>query len=190
MSLVVLSGPVRGGKSSMAESLAAGRGYRVVVAVAGWEGDEEIARRIAAHAGSRPSSWETRTVGADPSWIADVPCEAVLVLDCLGTLVGTIAHEEVGDGPLADMAAESRAQDRTDALVHALLQRRGDTVVVTNEAGWGVVPPSASGRLFRDLLGRANRALVDGSGAAYLVVDGRVLDLKALPLAPSWPDID
>jgi len=58
---------------------------------------------------------------------------------------------------------------------------------VTNEAGWGVVPATAAGRLFRDLLGRANRMLVERADAAYLVVAGRVLDLHALPAAPEWP---
>ena len=36
----------------------------------------------------------------------------------------------------------------------------GDTIVVTNEVGDGVVPAYGSGRLFRDVLGRANHALV------------------------------
>ena len=57
-----------------------------------------------------------------------------------------------------------------DHVVAWLVSRRGDTMVVTNEVGDGVVPAYARGRVFRDVLGRANRALVDGADAAYLCV--------------------
>jgi adenosylcobinamide kinase/adenosylcobinamide-phosphate guanylyltransferase len=187
MSLVVLTGPVRSGKSAAAESLATARGSRVTLAVAGWDGDEEMERRIEAHRAARPDGWDVRLVGPEASWVADVPPDAVLVLDCLGTLVGTIAHEAAGEAEVASADAERDSQWRCDALVDALLEREGDTVVVTNEAGWGVVPSSASGRLFRDLLGRANRALIAAAEAAYLVVGGRLLDLSHLPAEAAWP---
>lgn len=190
MSLVVLSGAVRSGKSAAAERMAARRGLPVVVAAAGWEGDEEMERRISAHRDARPERWTTRVVGPDGAWVADVPDGATLVLDCLATLVGTIAYEEAGDSDVASHEMERTAAARVDALVAALLARAGDTVVVTNEAGWGVVPASASGRLFRDLLGRANRSLVSAADAAYLVVDGRFIDLAALPAEPEWPAED
>ena len=69
-----------------------------------------------------------------------------------------------------------------------LVSRRGDTVVVTNEVGGGVVPAYALGRVFRDVLGRANRALVDGADAAYLCVAGRLVDLHARPTQAIWPE--
>ena len=74
--------------------------------------------------------------------------------------------------------------------MEALTSRGGDTVIVTNEAGWGVVPASASGRLFRDLLGRANRALIDAADAAWLVVGGRLIELTDLPGEAAWPAED
>jgi adenosylcobinamide kinase/adenosylcobinamide-phosphate guanylyltransferase len=188
VSMVVLTGAVRAGKSAAAERLAASRKAPVVVAVAGWGGDEEMGRRIEAHRGSRPLQWEVREVEADPAWIADVPRSAVLVLDCLATLIGRIAWEAAGEAELASADMERQAGARADALVRALAARTGDTVVVTNEAGWGVVPATAAGRLFRDLLGRANRELIASSGAAYLVIDGRMLDLAMLPAEPAWPD--
>lgn len=188
MSLVVLSGAARSGKSAAAERLALSRGAGVVTAVAGWDGDEEMARRIEAHQGTRPEGWETRLVTSGPGWIAEVGDDSVLLLDCLATLIGAIAYEEVGEAEVASRSEEAAAQSHADALVEALLERAGDTIVVSNEAGWGVVPSSAAGRLFRDLLGRANRALIARADAAYLVVDGRFLDLKALPSEPVWPD--
>jgi adenosylcobinamide kinase/adenosylcobinamide-phosphate guanylyltransferase len=187
MALVVLTGAVRSGKSAAAETMALSRGGPVVVAVAGWDGDEEMARRIEAHRVTRPDTFSVIEVGPDPGWVADVPGGAVLVLDCLATLVGAIAWASAADAEVATAGQETRASEAVEALTDALLTRIGDTIVVTNEAGWGVVPATAAGRLFRDLLGRANRALVEAADAAYLMVDGRCLDLRDLPAVPTWP---
>jgi adenosylcobinamide kinase/adenosylcobinamide-phosphate guanylyltransferase len=187
MALVVLTGAVRSGKSAAAESMAMSRGGLVVVAVAGWDGDEEMARRIEAHRATRPGTFSVIEVGPDPGWLDGVPVESVLVLDCLATLVGALAWESAADVEVATEEQETRASEGTVALTDALLARVGDMIVVTNEAGWGVVPATAAGRLFRDLLGRANRRLVEAADAAYLMVDGRCLDLRDLPAVPTWP---
>jgi adenosylcobinamide kinase/adenosylcobinamide-phosphate guanylyltransferase len=186
MSLILLTGAVRSGKSALAEKLAGSRAHDVVVAAAGWEGDDEMRRRIEAHRLSRPETWTTVAASVEPSWVAAVPVSAVLLLDCLGTLVSHACFEEVGETEVAPPGAEVAVADRVDALVTALIDRRGDTIVVSNEAGWGVVPEWPSARIFRDVLGRATRRLADAAEAAYLVVDGRCLDLKALPDNPGW----
>jgi adenosyl cobinamide kinase/adenosyl cobinamide phosphate guanylyltransferase len=49
---------------------------------------------------------------------------------------------------------------------------------VTNEVGFGVVPPSSLGRAFRDLLGRANQACAARADDVYLVVAGIPLAIK------------
>jgi adenosylcobinamide kinase/adenosylcobinamide-phosphate guanylyltransferase len=187
MALVVLTGAVRSGKSAAAEAMALARGGPVVVAVAGWDGDEEMTRRIEAHRATRPDTFSAIEVDPDPGWLDGVPGEAVLVLDCLATLVGALAWESAADAEVATAEQETRASGAVEALTDALIARTGDTIVVTNEAGWGVVPATAAGRLFRDLLGRANRTLVEEADAAYLMVDGRCLDLRDLPATPAWP---
>jgi len=185
--LVLLTGAVRSGKSAAAERMAAERGGPVVVAVAGWAGDEEMQRRVAVHQALRPADWTTVVATPDHAWISDVPEGAVLVLDCLGTLVSTMCYEEIGESEFASAHAETAVTARVDALVAALLARAGDCVIVSNEAGWGVVPAWPVARVFRDALGRANRRLTQAADAAYLVIDGRFLDLRALPESPVWP---
>jgi adenosylcobinamide kinase/adenosylcobinamide-phosphate guanylyltransferase len=184
---VLLTGAVRSGKSAAAERLATQRGRPVVVAVAGWEGDEEMRRRVAAHQALRPADWSTVAATTDPVWIAAVPDDAVLVLDCFGTLVSNACFEQIGDTEVASAAAEEAIVARIDALVAALVAREGDCVIVSNETGWGVVPAYPLARVFRDVLGRANRALTAAADAAYLVIDGRFLDLRALPETVGWP---
>jgi adenosylcobinamide kinase/adenosylcobinamide-phosphate guanylyltransferase len=187
MSLVLLTGPVRSGKSAAAETLATRHGGAVVVAVAGWDGDGEMERRIEAHRAGRPADWVTIDAGSGTGWLDAVPDDAVLLLDCLGTLVANICHEEVGDAEVASEGSEAAVSARVDALVQRLLARDGDSVIVSNETGWGIVPVWPGSRVFRDELGRANRRLVEGADAAYLVIDGRFLDLRALPTQPAWP---
>ncbi len=185
MALVVLTGGVRSGKSRAAEDLASARGGAVVVAVAGRVTDVEMAERIARHRADRPAGWVTLEIAgtAPKEWLADVDPSAVLIVDCLGTLVTDLLW---GDGS-EDVDADA-AEAVVDALVAALIARKGDTVVVTNEVGMGVVPVSAAGRVFRDVLGRANARLVGAADAAYLCVAGRSIDISAAPDRPAWPN--
>ena len=55
--------------------------------------------------------------------------------------------------------------------------RERPTVVVTNEVGLGVVPQTALGRAYRDLLGRVNAVFAAEAEHAYLMIAGRALEL-------------
>lgn len=189
MSLLVVTGGARSGKSTAAVRLVSQRGGEVVVAVAGAASDEEMRRRIEAHRRERRVGWSTLELGDDPLQdLRKVPDSACLLLDCLGSVVARIVSEEaIGDLEVASESAEERVRSRVSEVVEWLVRRRGDTVVVTNEVGGGVVPPYPDGRLFRDELGRANRRLVDVADGAWLVVAGRCLDLATQPVEPDWP---
>lgn len=50
------------------------------------------------------------------------------------------------------------------------LARGGTTLVVTNEVGIGVHPPTALGPWYRDALGRANALLATATGEVVLLV--------------------
>ena len=68
------------------------------------------------------------------------------------------------------------------ALVEALVGRRGHTVVVSDEVGLSVHPPTAVGRWFVDALGAVNRAVVAVADETWLVVAGRVVALAPEPV--------
>jgi adenosylcobinamide kinase/adenosylcobinamide-phosphate guanylyltransferase len=185
MSLVVFTGGVRSGKSSAAQELARLRvfdGARVVVATFGDAiGDPEMAARVARHQADRPQEFTVLEASDAVSWLGDVPADALLVVDCLGTLISRLMAQLPSD------ASTQRVEAAAAAVVSELASRAGDTIVVTNEVGDGVVPAYASGRVFRDVLGQMNRTLVSAADAAYLVVCGRLVDLAASPVAPHWP---
>jgi len=200
MALVVITGGARSGKSRAAEQLARSRaleGALVTVAVFGSESDAEMTNRIAHHRSHRPEAFATLAATDSRAWLAQVPAGALLVVDCLGTCAGR-AMLEVWDECAAAGAAMTDAAELPDGfeaafvgrigeIVALLAERSGDTIVVTNEVGDGVVPAYATGRIFRDELGRANRALVDVADAAYLAVAGRLLDLTDAPRDIDWP---
>jgi adenosylcobinamide kinase / adenosylcobinamide-phosphate guanylyltransferase len=199
MALVVFTGGARSGKSTAAQDLARRRhanGIATVVTVFGRESDEEMQARIARHKADRPEGFETLAAEDPVGWLDEVPEGVLLVVDCLGTLVGRVMELAWAEGGLAitegpDTVPESvecAVSDAVSAVVARLIARRGDTIVVTNEVGDGVVPAYPSGRLFRDILGSANRTLVEQADAAYLCVAGRLVDLVVLPRGARWPE--
>jgi adenosylcobinamide kinase/adenosylcobinamide-phosphate guanylyltransferase len=66
-----------------------------------------------------------------------------------------------------------------DQLEAGLIGSEAAVVLVSEQTGWGLVPPTAIGGLFRDRLGALERRLVAISSSCWLVVAGRALNLLA-----------
>jgi adenosylcobinamide kinase/adenosylcobinamide-phosphate guanylyltransferase len=64
------------------------------------------------------------------------------------------------------------------ALVDVYRHTGGRWLVVTNEVGMGVVPPTKLGRYYRDALGRANQQLATAADEVLLFVAGLPWRLK------------
>ena len=175
---VLVTGGVRSGKSTHAESLLAAEPAVTYVAPGPRpdpEADPDWAARVAAHRARRPATWTTEET-RDLAGVIGRVREALLV-DCLGTWVtGLLDDESAWDLP--DDRIRELAEDRLTALTGALLLATDATVVlVTNEVGLGVVPEHRSGRIFRDLLGVVNQRVAAACEEVHLVVAGRVLHL-------------
>jgi adenosylcobinamide kinase / adenosylcobinamide-phosphate guanylyltransferase len=171
MSLVVLLGGARSGKSQLALKLAERASAPVVFLATGEAGDDEMVDRIARHRQERPASWSTveepveleRAVGA-------VDDETTLVVDCLSLWVSNLIERRTGQE--IEAAAEAAAQ--------VAAARAGLTVAVSNEVGLGIVPGNALARAYRDVLGRVNALWVAAADEAYFVVAGRTIELEEL----------
>jgi adenosylcobinamide kinase/adenosylcobinamide-phosphate guanylyltransferase len=111
--------------------------------------------------------------------------DAVL-LDCLTLLVSNVILQGAPEEKL-DRVDEMVAQERVAAELDGLLDafHAGDVpwIMVSNEVGWGLVPPYPLGRVYRDLLGWANQRLAAEADQVYLMVAGLPLDIKALSAA-------
>jgi adenosylcobinamide kinase / adenosylcobinamide-phosphate guanylyltransferase len=177
----LITGGVRSGKSRYAEAFAAKLGGTVRYVAPGYPPgeDAEWAQRVAAHRARRPPHWETVETADVASVLAAAAVGEVLLVDCLTTWL-TRQLDEAGAWA-EDAGWAGRVDDATDRLVAAWSTIAASAVAVTNEIGLGVVPATASGRLFRDRLGTLNQRIAAASDRVYLVVAGRVLDLSAAP---------
>jgi adenosylcobinamide kinase/adenosylcobinamide-phosphate guanylyltransferase len=63
-------------------------------------------------------------------------------------------------------------------LAEAVRRTSRQVVAVSNEVGLGVVPATATGRRFRDTLGRMNMAVAEVSDRVLLVVAGQAMTIK------------
>ncbi|MEW2575511.1 bifunctional adenosylcobinamide kinase/adenosylcobinamide-phosphate guanylyltransferase [Streptomyces syringium] len=171
-------GGARSGKSVEAERRLEGFPDVVYVATGGTrEGDREWAARIALHRERRPGSWRTaETCDLVPLLAEDGPA---LLIDCLGLWL-TDAMDSVeawDDAVWANGGARALAK-RVAELAAAVRATPRTVVLVSNEVGSGVVPATASGRRFRDELGRLNTAVAAECEHVLLVVAGQPLPLR------------
>lgn len=164
--ITLIVGGARSGKSLVAERFVATLPpptTYVATAVVD-PGDVDFVARVEAHRSRRPTSWATIDAGRDLAGpLAQI--EGTVLVDALGTWVA---------------ASEGFAVD-LDALVDVLSRRQGDTVVVTEEVGFGVHPSTEVGGRFRDALGLVNHAVAEVADLVLLVVAGRVLPLERSP---------
>lgn len=178
--LILITGGARSGKSGFAERLAM-QGKRVLFVATAEALDDDMARRIAAHRSSRPPEWDTleeprslpdaiRRKASDTDSAYDT-----IIVDCLTIWVSNLLllHEGNAD-------AEARILEAAEKLLDVRQASGARWIVVTNEVGLGVVPPSPLARAYRDALGRVNSLVASRADKVYLMAAGLALDLKAL----------
>ena len=154
MTLVLLIGGARSGKSRLAVERAQAEGKPVTFIATGEALDDEMTERIDAHKRERPTGWATVEEPVEVARaLAAVPAGETAIVDCLSLWVAN-----GGDG----------------AVPHP---RDGLTIAVTNEVGLGIVPDNALARAYRDDLGRVNAAWANAADEVYLVVAGKRMRL-------------
>jgi histidinol-phosphate/aromatic aminotransferase/cobyric acid decarboxylase-like protein/adenosyl cobinamide kinase/adenosyl cobinamide phosphate guanylyltransferase len=179
MSLALVIGGTRSGKSAHAERLAsaAGRAVRYVATADG--SDPSMTERVGAHRARRPAEWETVEAGDDLA-AAVAGGECVLV-DGLGAWIAGVLHRAgaFADDAAPDVldAAGAHVRGQIDALLEAA--RGADVIVVAEDAGGGVLPAGRAARTWLDLLGEVTQRLAAAAGRADLVVAGRAIPLPA-----------
>jgi adenosylcobinamide kinase / adenosylcobinamide-phosphate guanylyltransferase len=166
--LTLVLGGMRSGKSRHAESLITASASPPWIYIATAQAlDAEMTERIAHHRARRGAEWRTVEAPHDLAGaIGNAPPDAAVLVDCLTLWLTNCMLAEV------DIEAD------TTALEKALAQRRGPTVLVSNEVGSGVVPDNALARRFADLQGRLNQRIAGRADRVVLVVAGLPLTVK------------
>ena len=176
--LTFIVGGARSGKSTRAEQLAA-RGERVLYVATAEGRDDEMRSRIAAHRAARPEHWDTLEEPLDPAGALRSIHHRydTVLIDCLTLWVSNLLLARP-PGNAAEAATAERILISASELLGVCKGSHANWIVVSNEVGLGVVPPSPLGRVFRDVLGRVNQVVAAQANEVYLMVAGLPLQIK------------
>jgi adenosylcobinamide kinase/adenosylcobinamide-phosphate guanylyltransferase len=179
---ILLIGGARSGKSHFAQELAMKSDKPVLFVATAEASDEEMRHRIEEHQKTRPATWHTLEVNTHiGSRIEqEIGKAQVVIIDCITLLVnnvfGQYSHQsgEQIDVPLIEQKLISEISELVECIDHTA----ASFIIVTNEVGTGLVPANRVGRLYRDLLGKANQMLAQRADEIYLMVAGLPLPIK------------
>lgn len=179
-SITLVLGGARSGKSEFAERLAAESGKPVTYIATADSKDSEMTERIARHKAKRPLNWRMWEGSPESLPIAVGKMSGILLLDCLTMWLTRLflADRASEDG---DEKAWSARESEIRKLTEKLCGSPPDgscLIIVSNEVGFGLVPPYLMGRRFRDLQGRMNQLCASRAEKVVLVVAGYPLWIK------------
>ena len=169
MSIVLVTGGSRSGKSRFAEGLVQAPKHYVATAQAY---DDEMTSRIKLHKDRRDHSWHNH----------ETPYELVqtlreidgwgnqILVDCLTIWLSNL------------LMAERDCEAEVSILVEHLATAKAKIVIVSNEVGMGIVPDNALTRSFRDIQGMANQLVAAVAESVVFTVAGIPMVIKG-----PWP---
>jgi adenosylcobinamide kinase/adenosylcobinamide-phosphate guanylyltransferase len=169
VSLTLIGGGARSGKSRHALALARQSGSRLAFIATARAEDDEMRRRIARHRQERGSEF---TTFEEPIEIAarleseGGRFDAILV-DCVTLWLSNLL-----------CAGVPAIADEGRRLVQATVASPARVLLVTNEVGCGIVPENALARQFRDLAGELNQTAAEAAAEVYWMAFGIPLKVK------------
>lgn len=174
MSITLILGGARSGKSACAEQLARDSGLPVTYIATAQVYDPEFGERVAHHRHRRPADWNT--VEAPHQLAAALRNQAFdnrcLIVDCLTLWLAQCICPECAPAEGVDWQKE-----REDFL-EALAGLPGTVILVSNEVGMGIVPLGEINRQFQDEQGRLNQAVARIADHVFFVAAGLPIRLK------------
>ncbi len=182
--LILVTGGARSGKSTFAENLAKELGDNVLYVATAQQTDNEMKQRIEKHRERRPASWETFEgyKNLDTSLYNIIEDKSAVLLDCITIMVTNLMLQETFDWDRLTREKveeiEYDIQHQIERLISLSKMTKVPFILVTNEVGLGVVPPSVMGRDFRDIAGRINQLLAKAADEVYFCVSGIPMKIK------------
>ena len=155
--ITLISGGHRAGKSDVAEHLVGTAPATYLATLV--PNDANMRARVARHQKLRPASWTTVE-------------EPYAVTRVLREVRGPVLFDSLSQWVKNDVAGVN-----TKALIEALLEREGDTVIVTAEVGSGAPGRSLDEQRYFDRLGEVNQAVSKVADRCLLVVMARIIEL-------------
>lgn len=197
MSLTVLLGGARSGKSSLAVDIgrqfdersrepnraqvgetesdsAEAQDVTFIATAPAFDGD--MSERIERHRAERPDHWTTVEEQLELAAAIAAAAPGLVIVDCLTLWTSNLIWVQRSDDDIRDLAA---------GAAEAASKRSGPVVVISNEVGLGIVPDNEVARRYRDIHGWVNQEWVRHSDRALYLVAGR-----ATPLVDPWTLLD
>lgn len=193
--LCLITGGARSGKSTFAERMAKDLNESVLYIATSIVFDKEMEDRVKKHRAQRPSNWETfegyKNLAPVVLQVKDkhkgilLDCATIMMTNLLFDMLGTAfdnaedaanVTEIISNERLAEV--EGKILEEFKAFIDAVEQMDITAIVVTNEIGFGVVPETVLGRIFRDISGRVNQYIASRANEVYLVVCGIEMKIK------------
>jgi adenosylcobinamide kinase/adenosylcobinamide-phosphate guanylyltransferase len=167
MTVVLITGGARSGKSRRAEARARSFPGRPVYIATAEAHDAEMEERIARHRARRGDDWIVRETPLDlVQALVKTDGGGARLVDCLTLWLSNLLHAR------RDWSSEA-------TLLAAALQRQQSPVIlVTNEVGLGIVPDNALARSFRDAAGLLSQAIAEVADEVEFVVSGLPMKVK------------
>ncbi|MGY6637286.1 MAG: bifunctional adenosylcobinamide kinase/adenosylcobinamide-phosphate guanylyltransferase [Erythrobacter sp.] len=169
MTVVLVLGGARSGKSRIAQDLAEAHPGPLTFVATAEVFDTEMADRITRHKADRGPRWNLIEAPLDlPHLLASEQTHSVVTLvDCLTVWLGNLMHHQRdATAAMGDLAA---------ALQEPRLQ---PLYLVSNEVGQGIVPDNPMARAFRDHAGRLNQRVAGTADQVLFVTAGLAQILK------------
>jgi adenosylcobinamide kinase/adenosylcobinamide-phosphate guanylyltransferase len=167
MTVVLITGGARSGKSLRAEVRARGFAGRPIYIATAEALDEEMAERIANHRARRGNDWIEREEPLDlVQALNETDGGGARLVDCLTLWLSNLLH------------ARRDWSQAVSELAMSLGHQKSPVVMVTNEVGLGIVPDNALARVYRDAAGHMNQTVARAADEVEFVVAGLPMKLK------------
>lgn len=168
--IVLIGGGVRSGKSSFAVERALSLGDRRAFIATATRSDDEMNERIDRHRADRMSAFDTVE---EPLALADsldaLAGHDVVVVDCLTHWLSNLLVRKLSTDDILS---------QVDAVIAVLRRRHFHALLVTNEVGMSVHPPTQLGRAFVEICGWAHQRFARAADEIYLAVLGTTVRIK------------
>jgi len=187
MTIHLILGGARSGKSAYAEKLATDSGLPVTYIATAQIYDDEFKTRVQHHKDRRPKDWQ---IIEESHYLADATglihssaglqanihegCrhDNCIIIDCLTLWLAQCICPECAP-PEGVNWSEQR-----EKLLNTLPKLQGNIILVSNEVGMGIVPLGEINRQFQDEQGRLNQAVAAIADQVTFVAAGLPLHLK------------
>ena len=166
--LISITGPTRSGKSKLAEFLISEQDPVTYIATSKPRpNDSDWQDRIDIHRERRPDSWTLIEHPKDISnAIESIKGNQSILIDSLG---GLVEQHLIKD--------DDQWDDFQIKFLNCLSEDNLCIVVVSEEVGWGIVPATAIGHLFRERQSTLTSLISRHSKQRWLAINGTAFDL-------------